>query len=912
VEEKKVEEFVVYEDDDDDDILLIEDDVKIDDMVEEPVKDLREILKKKPLDDLRDKIKKKVGDVIKKAPTIITIKTTPKKPDEVAKIDNMPMPVPLKPEPEITYVHKARLVQLKKPSASSMTSKVTTVVLEIQDGRHSGKIITASSSSMFMWGYNLGKANLMSVIKFGDECHLSYKTQPKAAFDNNNEDEVLVVRKVWFGPRVEKPIRPVSDHSFSVYLSLRGTDETGFMRWIYDQLPPKQYFPFVSDIYEGQVTAFIRDPGTNKVNGVHLSNLSKVMKANLDGGLDRIINNGTTQLIKPEVSSNKPNQMMVEDEPAPPGIEDDEDINEVTDVKMDMNPPENKDEWSALHYLQNSCTKKEGFVVTNKVVQFTKQDNKEFPISTLTNVQADDRHKVNSPWIRNGPFYTLGCLAYFMKCRGLKYGAYVKRTVGLGHDQYVKRRDHINIIDYLTGKGLIAPPNVRKVSDIKEREADKMFFKDRKVEEDFEIRNDEAENSIKGAVAFDTDFYVGGVSLGRSDLRMVLRIGELVRVQLHEMSSAEKRRIKKVINDKPDLAKADHMASLAYVGCEKRPKTATLAINMCPEVNPFMAARGWSTEEFEYMRLYGLGPVVEKSAPGLSEYSADGSVVSTAARLAKEAMQIESPDSDKVDKLLTEKEDVQTAIFLSKIFTQALLKKMQSNLKSKLQDHFATPQFILDLVSQGNKINAAATSLAHTTKGEVKPKTKPKEIEPAEEKMDLASMADKLKSVEQNMANEVASKQASIKESAKKSKTPIRDGKKMLQSYKATVRVDINEGLPSNKDDWTPLEYLRHFTMKKKKVTMDQKYVYFGKITFPRSTRVNFRAEHGPANEFGEMPYYTIEALHTCFLSRGMKHSKYFETMKGKDITKDNHDMIYSFLSITRNMFFSDGLLRIC
>merc|ERR1711988_642950 len=67
-------------------------------------------------------------------------------------------------EPEEIFVQKARLIQLRKPSSSSVSStdpsKVTSCVLELLDGKHAGKHINVVSVHMYMWGYNLAKANL--------------------------------------------------------------------------------------------------------------------------------------------------------------------------------------------------------------------------------------------------------------------------------------------------------------------------------------------------------------------------------------------------------------------------------------------------------------------------------------------------------------------------------------------------------------------------------------------------------------------------------------------------------------------------------------------------------------------------------------------------------------------------------
>ena len=131
-------------------------------------------------------------------------------------------------------------------------------------------------------GYNLGQANLNSVLKYGDEFVVEYKIQPKKD-DSEYSDDLLIVKTAWIGPRTQKPIRPCSDPQFSMYLSNRGMDETGFLNWLYGLSPLKPYFPFVSDLYEGVVTSFVRDSSSDKVNGVLLCLLKKKMKISSDG-----------------------------------------------------------------------------------------------------------------------------------------------------------------------------------------------------------------------------------------------------------------------------------------------------------------------------------------------------------------------------------------------------------------------------------------------------------------------------------------------------------------------------------------------------------------------------------------------------------------------------------------------------
>ena len=70
-----------------------------------------------------------------------------------------------------------------------------------------------------------------------------------------------------------------------MYLSGRGMDETGFMKWVYGQSPNKNYFPFISDIYQGKITSYMRDVTSQEVVGIIIGNVSKTMSYNSGKGL---------------------------------------------------------------------------------------------------------------------------------------------------------------------------------------------------------------------------------------------------------------------------------------------------------------------------------------------------------------------------------------------------------------------------------------------------------------------------------------------------------------------------------------------------------------------------------------------------------------------------------------------------
>ena len=98
------------------------------------------------------------------------------------------------------------MVQIRKPTLKDdpqqdKFSKVTSCILELLDGKHAGKHINVVSVHMYMWGYNLAKANLNSTIKIGDHCEVEYKIHPKNEKTADFVDELLVVKNMWIGKK---------------------------------------------------------------------------------------------------------------------------------------------------------------------------------------------------------------------------------------------------------------------------------------------------------------------------------------------------------------------------------------------------------------------------------------------------------------------------------------------------------------------------------------------------------------------------------------------------------------------------------------------------------------------------------------------------------------------------------------
>ena len=123
------------------------------------------------------------------------------------------------------------------------------------------------------------------------------------------------------GTKSDKPIRPNNDKSFSVYLSGRGMDESGFMRWIYGHSPNKSYFPFISDIYQGKISSYMRDVTSEEVVGIIIGNVSKSMSYNSGTGLINVKTSENDNQL--EKVTKKPTAVDEDksEEPAPPGME---------------------------------------------------------------------------------------------------------------------------------------------------------------------------------------------------------------------------------------------------------------------------------------------------------------------------------------------------------------------------------------------------------------------------------------------------------------------------------------------------------------------------------------------------------------------------------------------------------------
>ena len=136
-----------------------------------------------------------------------------------------------------------------------------------------------------------------------------------------------------------------------------------------------------------------------------------------------------------------------------------------------------------------------------------------------------------------------------------------------------------------------------------------------------------------------------------------------------------------------------------------------------------------------------------------------------------------------------------------------------------------------------------------------------------------------------------------MKEMTKK-KGLSRDPKKLLASYKESKEskeskkssMDINEGLPKIIDEWTPLEYIKHFTIYDKKISTNAKKVIFGRVSFLKDTLCNFKRENG---DTVDKEWYSLEHLYLAYFYRHHKHSIYLGRISsdhGKRLSMHHRD----------------------
>ena len=137
-------------------------------------------------------------------------------------------------------------------------------IFTLTSGKFNKQIVSVSNSCMYAWGYSLEKANLMLNLQPGDKCSVKYSiSYPiKAA-------PYPVVKTLWFGSQKSSPTEP-TDPGLLNWLTSKGITIKDFTNWIDNQIQPKPYFPFSTNIYGCKVIGFLREENSFSAQGVYL------------------------------------------------------------------------------------------------------------------------------------------------------------------------------------------------------------------------------------------------------------------------------------------------------------------------------------------------------------------------------------------------------------------------------------------------------------------------------------------------------------------------------------------------------------------------------------------------------------------------------------------------------------------
>jgi len=159
-------------------------------------------------------------------------------------------------------VFPAKIVQFKKPAGDKQDEKVVHGIMEVLEGEFKGLKGFFQGSSSFVWGYSLGRSNLMYYLRPGDVFQVeAYRKTMTAVYGNMNDTQEipLVINKCWLGTKSDIPQTSTENVEFSSWLSDRDLSEFEFKKWINDRLPHKPFFPLQSETYEGTLVQLIRE-----------------------------------------------------------------------------------------------------------------------------------------------------------------------------------------------------------------------------------------------------------------------------------------------------------------------------------------------------------------------------------------------------------------------------------------------------------------------------------------------------------------------------------------------------------------------------------------------------------------------------------------------------------------------------
>ncbi len=216
---------------------------------------------------------------------------------------------------------------------------------------------------------------------------------------------------------------------------------------------------------------------------------------------------------------------------------------------------------------------------------------------------------------------------------------------------------------------------------------------------------EEGEHQAKVAYFDRDDFFAYGVRTLHFDLKFFLKPGDMVKCQVEVLSNSERKRLAR------ELKAADPEVSLSTSLCmigETFPgNKGEMTSTQSPELRSFLDKKGMLILQFDRQRLNPSAQALEREKKKDLPFAPTGANrLQIANALTGKAMLTTSMSDPKIGQMLDTTEDFEVAVFISKVFTQALITKMQGELRDKIKSKFGGG-LSLSLQNQMNQVRAA-------------------------------------------------------------------------------------------------------------------------------------------------------------------------------------------------------------
>ncbi|QQP36925.1 Parafibrominlike [Caligus rogercresseyi] len=350
------------------------------------------------------------------------------------------------------------------------------------------------------------------------------------------------------------------------------------------------------------------------------------------------------------------------------------------------------------------------------------------------------------------------------------------------------------------------------------------------------------------AVFEKSDFYIEGVRVGKSaDLRLLLRPGNRVNIQVLEMTNGDKKHYKYMTIEKDIFL----CGQLCYIG-ESAPKDPKKSPNESKELNSYLRNIGLTLNEFYNNRDGCTSTVAPKIKDPqlipLPQWLLRLFNRSMAPSTSSKHSQTTSPwkstpesclpfpnhphGSHAASDLLQGPEDISNAMTLSKTFTQALLKKIGSKMHGKM------------VAKYGAMVGPS--------------------LKEQESQLEALSNSSKLmKKVQMEILLDSQKEKTIVTPPPSVPKGPKRDMKKILESYAASSSSKTGGGGGNNESSskrLNPLETLLDYIKRNKTIALRSGELHFGSSSFPLSSKTTFAKGHSLSQPLKH--FYTLHELY--------------------------------------------------